>query len=116
MGRAGRDGREARCVAFLDDADFRTLRSLAHGDGVDAPAVAGFLAAAFADPPPPRAAAKTKATRGKKKVHQSCAGMPAVLLEQLPLAELILCCILITSAEVCHENAVWASPFGLSSP
>ena len=68
MGRAGRDGREARCVAFLDDADFRTLRSLAHGDGVDSPAVAGFLAAAFADPPPPRAAAKTKAARGKQKV------------------------------------------------
>lgn len=67
VGRAGRDGREARCIAFLDDADFRTLRSLVHGDGVDAAAVAGFLTAAFADPPPPRAQ-KTKAARGKQKV------------------------------------------------
>ena len=66
VGRAGRDGQEAQCVAFLDDADFRTLRSLAHSDGVDAPAVAGFLAAVFADPPPPRAAKKT--ARGKQQV------------------------------------------------
>ena len=67
MGRAGRDGQDARCIAFLDDADFRTLRSLAHGDGVDVPAVVGFLEAVFADPPL-RRAAKTKAARGKPKV------------------------------------------------
>ncbi len=47
VGRAGRDGGRATCHLFLDDADFLRLRSLAHSDGVDAPAVAAFLRAAF---------------------------------------------------------------------
>ena len=47
VGRAGRDGAPARCHLFLDDADFLRLRSLAHSDGVDAPAIASFLRAAF---------------------------------------------------------------------
>jgi ATP-dependent DNA helicase Q4 len=47
VGRAGRDGEPASCHLFLDDADFLRLRSLAHSDGVDAPAIAAFLRAAF---------------------------------------------------------------------
>lgn len=47
VGRAGRDGQEASCHLFLDDADYVRLRSLAHGDGVDATAVASFLRATF---------------------------------------------------------------------
>ena len=34
VGRAGRDGRDAYCHVFLDEADHRRLRSLAHSDGV----------------------------------------------------------------------------------
>ena len=37
IGRAGRDGREAWCHLFLDDADFRRLRSLGHSDRVRLP-------------------------------------------------------------------------------
>lgn len=47
VGRAGRDGSEARCHLFLDDADFRRLRSLSHSDAVSADSVHGFLEAAF---------------------------------------------------------------------
>ena len=38
IGRAGRDGREAQCHLFLDDADFRRLRSLSHSDQARKPA------------------------------------------------------------------------------
>lgn len=47
IGRAGRDGSEAFCHLFLDDADFVRLRSLAHSDGIDQPSVAAFLEAVF---------------------------------------------------------------------
>ena len=50
MGRAGRDGCEAACTAFLDDGDFLRLRSLAHADGTDQPNVHSFLEAVFAKP------------------------------------------------------------------
>lgn len=67
MGRAGRDGSEAQCALFLDDLDYRRLRSLAHSDGVGAPAVKRFLTAAFADPPQ-LPVAKVK---GKSKVAEA---------------------------------------------
>ena len=47
VGRAGRDGSEAYCHLFLDDADFLRLRSLAHSDGIDQDGVAAFLTAVF---------------------------------------------------------------------
>lgn len=47
VGRAGRDGREAQCHLFLDDADFRRLRSLSHSDAVSAASVLQFLEAVF---------------------------------------------------------------------
>ena len=47
VGRAGRDGSEAYCHLFLDDADFLRLRSLAHSDGIDQDSVAAFLTAVF---------------------------------------------------------------------
>eukprot|EP00891_Asterochloris_glomerata_P005100 jgi/Astpho2/5100/fgenesh1_pm.00073_%23_4_t len=50
VGRAGRDGCEAACTAFLDDGDFLRLRSLAHADGTDQPNVHSFLEAVFAKP------------------------------------------------------------------
>ena len=48
VGRAGRDGSEARCHLFLDDADFRRLRSLSHSDAVSAASVLQFLETVFA--------------------------------------------------------------------
>ena len=47
MGRAGRDGQEAQCHLFLDDADFRRLHSLSSSDGVAAGSVRAFLEEAF---------------------------------------------------------------------
>ena len=47
VGRAGRDGQEAQCHLFLDDADFRRLRSLNSSDGVASSSVLAFLEAAF---------------------------------------------------------------------
>ena len=47
MGRAGRDGSEAMCHLFLDDADFRRLRSLSHSDAVSAGSVMQFLETVF---------------------------------------------------------------------
>ena len=72
MGRAGRDGSEARCVAFLDDADLVRLRSLAFGSVLDLPTVRGFLGAVFTAAPD-HAAAKppTKRASGKRKARGS---------------------------------------------
>ena len=50
VGRAGRDGTEASCFAFLDDGDFLRLRSLAHADGINVGNVQSFLEAVFAKP------------------------------------------------------------------
>lgn len=36
VGRAGRDGRVAQCITFLEDEEFLRLRSLTFSDGVDA--------------------------------------------------------------------------------
>ena len=47
VGRAGRGGSEARCVALLDDGDFVRLRSLAFSSVLDLAAVRAFLAAVF---------------------------------------------------------------------
>ena len=47
IGRAGRDGSEATCHAFLDDSDYRRLRSLAHADGAAEHAVSVLLHAVF---------------------------------------------------------------------
>ena len=43
VGRAGRDGREGRCVLLLDDGDYTLLRALAHGATVLPRSVAAFL-------------------------------------------------------------------------
>ena len=43
VGRAGRDGQEAQCHLFLDDADFRRLHSLSSSDSVAASSVCAFL-------------------------------------------------------------------------
>lgn len=53
VGRAGRDGSEARCYAFLDDRDFVRLRSLAYSGTLDGEAVRGFLEEVFAPEPAP---------------------------------------------------------------
>ena len=47
MGRAGRDGQEAQCHLFLDDADFRRLHSLSNSDSVAASSVLTFLEEVF---------------------------------------------------------------------
>lgn len=48
MGRAGRDGREAFCYLFLDDADYTRARSLAASAAVEQVQVAGLLERLFA--------------------------------------------------------------------
>ena len=47
IGRAGRDGSEAYCHLFLDDADFLRLRSLAQSDGIEGSNALAFLEAVF---------------------------------------------------------------------
>ena len=77
MGRAGRDGSEAQCALFLDDMDFRRLRSLAHSDGVGAHAVKRFLAAAFADPAPLPAAKAKGRGKAAEEAHRAAAAAAA---------------------------------------
>ncbi len=47
VGRAGRDGTEARCYLFLDDADYQRLRSLSASGGVELRAVQAFARRIF---------------------------------------------------------------------
>ena len=77
VGRAGRDGSEAHCALFLDDMDFRRLRSLAHSDGVGANAVKRFLGAAFADPP----ALPVAKPKGRSKAAEEAARAAAAAAE-----------------------------------
>eukprot|EP00887_Chlorella_sp_A99_P001903 scaffold18.g1903.t1 len=74
VGRAGRDGAEASCYAFLDDADFARLRSLAFSAAVDLAAVRGFLGAVFA---PALAVAGGGAPAGAKARGRKRAGAGA---------------------------------------
>ena len=61
IGRAGRDGSEAQCVALVDDADFVRLRSLAFSGVLDLDAVRAFLQAVFS----PSAEGQRKRRGGK---------------------------------------------------
>lgn len=49
VGRAGRDGGEAACYAFLSDADFVKLRSLAFSGLLERETVREFLGVLFAE-------------------------------------------------------------------
>eukprot|EP00798_Chlamydomonas_sp_ICE-L_P005332 gene5332-12927_t len=46
-GRAGRDGREARCYLVLDDADYMKLRSLTFSNAVELSSVESFIHKVF---------------------------------------------------------------------
>ncbi|KAL4428000.1 hypothetical protein ABPG75_002089 [Micractinium tetrahymenae] len=72
IGRAGRDGSEARCVAMLDDGDFTRLRSLAYSGVLDLPAVRDFLAAVFSP-----AAEGERISRRSAKDKAAAAAKPA---------------------------------------
>lgn len=74
VGRAGRDGGEARCVALLDDADFVRLRSLAFSGVLDLAAVRGFLEAVFS----PVAEGEQRRRQGGKKAAAAAAKKAAV--------------------------------------
>ncbi|EFJ41773.1 hypothetical protein VOLCADRAFT_98196 [Volvox carteri f. nagariensis] len=50
-GRAGRDGREARCYLFLDDQDYQRYRSLVYSGCTELSAVEAFLTRVFAPQP-----------------------------------------------------------------
>ena len=65
MGRAGRDGQEAQCHLFLDDADFRRLHSLSNSDSVAAGSVLAFLEEAF------QAAVDSAPPAEDSRVHES---------------------------------------------
>ncbi|GIM01637.1 hypothetical protein Vretimale_6417, partial [Volvox reticuliferus] len=59
-GRAGRDGREAKCYLFLDDQDYKRYRSLLYSGSSELSAVEAFLKRVFAPQPllpPPSATA-----------------------------------------------------------
>jgi ATP-dependent DNA helicase Q4 len=51
VGRAGRDGSEGHCFAFLDDGDFVTLRSLAYSGITESVSVHSLLQTVFAEVP-----------------------------------------------------------------
>lgn len=72
VGRAGRDGRNATCVAFLDDNDYVRSRALAHQRCVKRASVESFLRVVFgreddeeAAAPVPADGAKPAKRRGK---------------------------------------------------
>ena len=48
VGRAGRDGGQSRCHAFVDDNDFRRYHALAHSDSVDITQVHALLKRLYA--------------------------------------------------------------------
>lgn len=50
VGRAGRDGREASCTVFLDDAEYLRVRALSHQRVVKREAVECFLRRVFGRP------------------------------------------------------------------
>eukprot|EP00775_Hariotina_reticulata_P004471 gene4471-4725_t len=47
VGRAGRDGRSARCLLFLDDADYLRLRALSHANSAPRTNLETFLCKVF---------------------------------------------------------------------
>lgn len=47
VGRAGRDGRTATCIAFLDDGDYLKLRTLGHQRVVQRSSIERFLSTVF---------------------------------------------------------------------
>lgn len=49
VGRAGRDGSEGKCFAFLDDRDFVTLRSLAYSGVTEEASIRKLLNMIFED-------------------------------------------------------------------
>lgn len=52
VGRGGRDGRSATCIAFVDDADYLRLRALTHSGTAPQHALERFLARVFGRPEP----------------------------------------------------------------
>eukprot|EP00873_Tetraselmis_striata_P020100 jgi/Tetstr1/440364/TSEL_028699.t1 len=67
VGRAGRDGSEAKCVLMMDDQAFLRFRSLAYGDCVDAPALELLLSEVFS--PLTKRASKRKAADASRPVY-----------------------------------------------
>jgi ATP-dependent DNA helicase Q4 len=81
VGRAGRDGRNATCVAFLDDNDYIRSRALSHQRCVKRESVERFLRIVFGreedevEPEPAPAAggkaAKRRVTKAKERLAPS---------------------------------------------
>jgi ATP-dependent DNA helicase Q4 len=67
VGRAGRDGREALCCAFLNDDDFFSLRSLAYSGVVELSGVRAVLEALFSPTGAAQGAAPRRKAAGKKR-------------------------------------------------
>ncbi len=63
VGRAGRDGSEASCFAFLSDADFVKLRSLAFSGLLEQSTVRAFLEVLFAEDAPRQPRAQVRQCR-----------------------------------------------------
>lgn len=73
VGRAGRDGRSATCIAYLDDSDYAWMRTIAHQKTVRRPTVERFLRCVFGRPEepeeePPAAAAGKPVKRRKPQL------------------------------------------------
>ena len=79
MGRAGRDGAEAQCLAYLSDSDFTKLRSLAFSGLLERPALRAFLGTLFEEPPP-AAPAPAPATQVRTCSRGPCWLSPFLIL------------------------------------
>jgi ATP-dependent DNA helicase Q4 len=81
VGRAGRDGRSATCITFLDDSDYTWMRTKAHEKTVRRATVERFLHCVFGRPeeqedePPAAAAAAGKSAK-------RCKAQPKAVISQ----------------------------------
>jgi ATP-dependent DNA helicase Q4 len=81
VGRAGRDGRSAACITFLDDSDYTWMRTKAHEKTVRRATVERFLRCVFGRPeeqedtPPAAAAAAGKSAK-------RCKAQPKAVISQ----------------------------------
>lgn len=80
VGRAGRDGSEARCLTFLDDADFVRLRSLTASNSAPVAAIRSLLDRVLAEP-------MQEEPQQQPVADGEHPGAPGPLFGLLPLAE-----------------------------
>lgn len=93
VGRAGRDGRQASCIVFLDDAEYLRVRALSHSRLVKRGAVERFLRHVFGRPDDEPAEHEEAAVAGKKR-RKSQAKLSPSQHKWVAITLISLCCIL----------------------